>query len=75
MIAFDALPEELDYVRQGYVQVLVGQKLWGWGYESVRLLKQIHDGQKTPEITDSGVDIVTKDNVEEYAQKWKTGKF
>ena len=24
---------------------------------------------------DSGLDIVTKQNVEEYAQKWKTGKF
>jgi ribose transport system substrate-binding protein len=75
VIAFDALPEELDYVRQGYVQVLLGQKLWGWGYESVRMLKEIHDGQKTAEITDSGVDIVTKDNVEQYAEKWKTGKF
>jgi ribose transport system substrate-binding protein len=75
VIAFDALPEELAYVRQGYVQALIGQKLWGWGYESVRLLKEITEG-KTPEtIIDSGVDIVTKENVEEYAMKWKTGKF
>jgi ribose transport system substrate-binding protein len=75
VIAFDALPEELDYIRQGYVQVLVGQKLWGWGYESVRMLKEIKEGKKVPPVIDSGVDIVTKDNVEEYAQKWKTGKF
>jgi ribose transport system substrate-binding protein len=75
VIAFDALPEELEYVRQGYVQVLIGQKLWGWGYESVRLLKAIKEGKKPETIIDSGVDIVTKENVEEYAQKWKTGKF
>jgi ribose transport system substrate-binding protein len=75
VIAFDALPEELDYIRQGYVQVLVGQKLWGWGYESVRMLKEIKEGKQLPAVIDSGVDIVTKENVEEYGQKWKTGKF
>lgn len=75
VIAFDALPEELEYVRQGYVQALIGQKLWGWGYESVRLLKTITEGEKPSGVIDSGVDIVTKENVEEYALKWKTGKF
>jgi ribose transport system substrate-binding protein len=75
VIAFDALPEELEYVRQGYVQVLVGQKLWGWGYESVRMLKDLKEGKPPQGIIDSGVDIVTKDSVEAYAQKWKTGKF
>jgi ribose transport system substrate-binding protein len=75
VIAFDALPEELEYVRQGYVQALIGQKLWGWGYESVRLLKEITEGKKPETIIDSGVDIVTKENAEEYAMKWKTGKF
>ncbi len=75
VIAFDALPEELDYVRQGYAQALIGQKLWGWGYESVRLLKEIKEGKKLDDVIDSGVDIVTKENVDAYAQKWKTGKF
>jgi len=75
VIAFDALPEELDYLRQGYAQALIGQKLWGWGYESVRMLKEIKEGRKLPSVIDSGVDIVTKENVEEYAMKWKTGKF
>ena len=75
VVAFDALPEELEYVRQGYVQVLLGQKLWGWGYESVRSLMAIKEGKAPQTIIDSGLDIVTKDNVEEYAQKWKTGKF
>ena len=75
VIAIDALPEELDYVRQGYVQVLFGQKLWGWGYESVRLLKEYREGKKASGIIGSGTDLVTKENVEEYAMKWKTGKF
>ena len=75
VVAFDALPEELDYIRQGYVQVLLGQKLWGWGHESMRMLREIRAGKKVPEINDSGVDIVTKENVEAYAEKWKSGKF
>ena len=75
VISIDALPEELDYVRQGYVKVLMGQKLWGWGYESVRMLKDIKEGKKVEGVFDSGVDIVTKENAEEYAVKWKTGKW
>ena len=75
VVAFDALPEELEYVRQNYVQVLLGQKLWGWGYESVRSLIAIKEGKAPQKVIDSGLDVVTKENVEEYAQKWKTGKF
>ncbi len=75
VIAFDALPEELEYVRQGYVQVLLGQKLYGWGYESIRSLMALKEGKPVEPMIDSGLDIVTKENVEEYAQKWKTGKF
>ena len=75
VVSIDALPEELEYVRQGYVNVLLGQKLWNWGYESVRSLIDIKNGKTPEKIIDSGLDEVTKDNVEEYAQKWKTGKF
>jgi ribose transport system substrate-binding protein len=76
VVSIDALPEQLDYVRLGYVHVLLGQKLWGWGYESVRLLKDYKEGKvPTQQVIDSGLDTVTKENVEEYAKKWKTGKF
>lgn len=76
VLSFDALPEQLDYVRQGYVQMLIGQKLWGWGYHSVHMLHEIvKEKKKFPSVIDSGVDIVTKENVEEYAMKWKTKNF
>lgn len=75
VVAVDALPEELEYLRQGYVDVLLGQKLYGWGYESIRSLLAIKEGKKPQEVVDSGLDVVTKENVEDYAQKWKTGKF
>lgn len=76
VVSFDALQEQLEYVRQGYIHMLIGQKLWGWGYESVTMLRgMVKEGKKYPAVIDSGVDIVTKDNVEHYAQKWKTMNF
>jgi ribose transport system substrate-binding protein len=76
VVSIDALPEQLDYVRQGYVQVLLGQKLWGWGFESIRMLKEFKEGKLPAEkIIDSGLDVITKENVEAYAEKWRTGKF
>ena len=52
--------------------VLLGQKYFGWGSESVKLLYDINQGKMPPsQIIDSGVDVVTKDNVEDYAAKWK----
>lgn len=72
VIGFDALPAEWDYVRQGYVYALVAQRCWHWGYESMKILHGIvAEGKEYPGFVDSGLDIVTKDNVEEYAKKWQ----
>jgi ribose transport system substrate-binding protein len=52
--------------------VLLGQKYFGWGSESVRLLHDIINGRPPAEpVIDSGVDIVTRENVEQYAEQWK----
>jgi ribose transport system substrate-binding protein len=54
------------------VTVLVGQKYFGWGSESVKLLYDIKHGKMPASpIIDSGVDVVTKENVDDYAAKWK----
>jgi ribose transport system substrate-binding protein len=72
VISFDTIDPALDLLREGKVQVLLGQKYFGWGSESVKLLHQIKNGRMPPsKIIDSGVDIVTKDNVEQYAEQWK----
>jgi len=69
VIGFDALPNELDYVRQGLVQALVAQRCYAWGKESVQILHDIVVEKKTfPDFVDSGLDIVDKTNVEEYAK-------
>lgn len=73
VISFDTISPALDLLREGKVQVLLGQKYFGWGSESVKLLRDIKNGKQPPSaIIDSGVDVVTKDNVDEYERQWKT---
>jgi ribose transport system substrate-binding protein len=72
VISFDTISPALDILREGKVQVLLGQKYFGWGSESVRLLRDIKQGKTPPAaIIDSGVDVVTKDNVDAYERQWK----
>ena len=72
VISFDTIQPGLDLLREGKVTVLLGQKYFGWGSESVKLLYDYKHG-KTPSspIIDSGVDVVTRENVDDYAARWK----
>jgi ribose transport system substrate-binding protein len=71
-ISFDTIPPAPDLLREGKVQVLIGQKYFGWGSESVRLLADIKAGKRPPSpIVDSGVDVVTAANVDDYVAGWK----
>ena len=75
-IVFDTLPVELDFLKDGYVQGLVGQKYWGWGYDTVQMIyDKIMSGKQFESWTDSGMDIVTKCNVEAMADMWATSDF
>ena len=73
VISFDTIPPAPDLLREGKVQVLLGQKYFGWGSESVRLLDEIRKGHKPASpIIDSGVDVVTSRNLDEYLKKWQS---
>ncbi len=72
VISFDTNPPAPALIKSGKAQVLIGQKYFGWGSESIKLLHQIVNGQKPASpIIDSGVDVVTKDNVDAYVAPWK----
>lgn len=72
VISFDTIDPALDLLRKGKVHVLLGQKYFGWGSESVKLLANIKAGKMPPSpIIDSGVDVVTRDNVDAYVEQWK----
>jgi ribose transport system substrate-binding protein len=71
VISFDTIPPAPELVKAGRAHVLLGQKYFGWGSETVKILANLKRGQQPPSaIIDSGVDIVTKDNVDQYVAEW-----
>ena len=72
VISFDTVESAIDLLREGKVQVLLGQKYFGWGSEPVKILHGIKNGRMPPvAIIDSGVDIVTKDNMDAYVAEFR----
>lgn len=75
-IGFDTLPLQLSLLRDGYMDGLVGQKYWGWGYDTVQMLYDyvFHEAQFEP-FTNSGMDIITRQNVEAMILAWENNDF
>lgn len=72
VISFDTIQPALDLLREGKVTVLLGQKYFGWGSEPTKILYDIKHGKMpASRIIDSGVDLVTKDNVDQYEAQFK----
>jgi ribose transport system substrate-binding protein len=72
IVAMDALPAELPYVRKGVVQELFAQQTYEWGRQSVELLVQKVIEQKDPPMIEySPLIEVTQTNVAEFEQNWK----
>ena len=75
-IAFDALPVELELLRDGYLSGLLDQKNWFWGYEAVQIVYDHIVNQKNfPYFVDLGYNIITKNNVDAMLQAWDTNDF
>jgi ribose transport system substrate-binding protein len=75
-VSFDTLTVELDYVKKGMVYGLVGQKYWGWGYDTVQMIyDKIVNGKTFDSFTNSGMDIVTEKNVDAMIEAWNKNDF
>ena len=75
-VAFDTLPVELEYVKDGCIVGLVGQKYWGWGYDTVQMIyDKIVNGKTFESFTNSGMDLVDKCNVDVMAEMWEKQDF
>ena len=71
-VSFDTVASAIPLLREGKVQVLLGQKYFGWGEESIKLLNNLVKGNRPSNpIVDSGVDVVTLANVDAYEAAWK----
>ena len=73
VVSVDHLAEELQYVRDGQVQALIGQDCYGWGYETVMMLfNKVHNGESPEQVINTfDLQIVNQENVEDYADIWK----
>jgi len=75
-VVFDTLPLELEYVQDGYISGLVGQKYWGWGYDTVQMIyDKIVNGAEYESFTNSGMDLVDTCNVDVMAEMWAQQDF
>ncbi len=73
VVAGNAVPVELEYIQNGYVQRLVGVNCFQVGYKSVELLLDKILKNKLPDQTliNTPLTPVTKNNVEEWSINWK----
>jgi ribose transport system substrate-binding protein len=72
VVAVDALPAELSYLKDGHVQVLLAQQVYEWGTKSVEMLyNAVANNQKPPEVFVKAALIpVTQSEADEFAKKW-----
>jgi ribose transport system substrate-binding protein len=70
-VGFDTVGPALDAMKSGKVQLLIGQKYFGWGSESVKMLADIKAGKPPAQpLVDSGVDVVTPATLAQYQEAW-----
>ncbi|MBL8764935.1 MAG: substrate-binding domain-containing protein [Phycisphaerae bacterium] len=73
VVSVDALQPQLDYLKNGQVEVLLAQKVYEWGAESVRLLAEKVIEGKAPKdpIVKADLVPVTKSSADAYGKNWE----
>jgi len=73
IVAMDALPAELPYVRKGVVARLYAQQTYQWGYRSIEILADKVILKKDPAVPVeySPLPLVDKTNADQMEQNWK----
>ncbi len=66
LVMADTLPVELQLLKDGYVQTLVGQRPAEMGQKAMDILLALKKGQKVAAVNMVGLDVVTKDNVDKF---------
>ena len=63
LVAFDAAQAEIDALKKGTIQALIVQNPYRMGYDGVKTALAVLEGRKVPKWIDTGVTVVTKDNL------------
>jgi ribose transport system substrate-binding protein len=72
-VSMDTLPPQLEHLRIGDVQALLGQQYFYFGGQCVSILvDKVREGKDPAKIIDfAPLDLVTAENVDEYAKNWE----
>ncbi|HLY73988.1 MAG TPA: sugar ABC transporter substrate-binding protein, partial [Planctomycetota bacterium] len=74
VVSCDAVPQTWQYLQSGKCQMLLAQDLWGWGAQSVRILKDLADGKAVATgpggRVNGALEEVTKENLGEFMKQW-----
>jgi ribose transport system substrate-binding protein len=71
VITFDEEEETLKSVEDGLIRATIVQKPFEFGYQSVRLLKELSDGKQVPSTYDTGIVTVKQDNLKAFWDELK----
>ena len=66
VVSFDTLPEEFKILKQGACNALIGQRPYAMGVKSIDVLNDLTEGKTVPAVVDTGVDVVTAANVDQF---------
>lgn len=73
VVAVDALPAQIEYVKAGQVQSLIVQDCYGWGYKTVEMLfEKVHNGKDPAQVVNAAeLKVCDAQNAAEYDGLWK----
>jgi ribose transport system substrate-binding protein len=71
LAGFDDLPDTLAAIRSGTCTFALAQKTYKMGWESVEVLRDAIAGKEVKKQIDTGVQVITKANVDTYMEDMK----
>lgn len=66
IVSADTLDVELQLLKDGYVNALVGQQPYQMGAKAMDILLALKEGKSVPKVTYVGLDLVNKANVDQF---------
>lgn len=68
VVAFDDLPQTLEGIKAGVIDATLVQRPYTMGRLAIEKLKGLIEGTETPKDIDTGVVVVTSDNLDSYTK-------
>lgn len=68
IVGFDTYKQTLDLIKEGEIDATIAQNTWEMGYQSLHFLFRLRHNpdEKIPGRVNTGVAVVTKENIEAY---------